>query len=164
MAKSKTGDKKNAGKHAAPKKTAPRKTAKEGFGNNPVRIIVENPIKIVVELVIRDLREPSAEEANMLGGEDKPKIAYEFKGEKISVLSLEIQGKKVSSPGSSGSVTLDFIPLSGFITVAAKATGGAPDSNGSLQLKFQQKELFSPAEEFNFSGSIGSINTKAKIS
>jgi hypothetical protein len=156
-------------KKAVRKNAVPKKAAKKSASVKAVKKTTDNTIRIVLEVVIKDyFREARSGEMagleDMLGGADKPKIAYEFKGEKISVLNLTIHNKSVANPGPSGSVTLDYIPLSGEINVASMATGGAPDSSGNLQLKYQGRELFSPAEDFRFSGSIGHINTIAKIS
>jgi hypothetical protein len=167
--KSKANSKKAVRKNAVPKKAAKKadkkvakkstgvKRSKEGFGNNPIRIILE--------LVISDrstVRLLSADD--MLGGAPPPEISYEFDTENMDVSSLTIHGKKVDNPAKSGTVTLDSYPFQGLMRVNANGTGSLPQSKGTLQLKYQNKELFSPAERFSFTGSMGFINTTAKLS
>ncbi len=147
---------------AKPKAAAKSKSAREKTVADkplPLRVVIEKPIRVIIELIIKDERTAEA----LLGGEAKPVINYAFDLKQCVVTNLSIQNKSVQDPPSSGSIILDHLPLSGNIRVSAMATGAAATSTGTLQLTYQQRTLFNPAEPFKFSGAMGFIETNTKL-
>lgn len=115
------------------------------------------PIKIIIEVVLKDERSGGIATANLLGGAGAA-IAYQItksEGSTITVLNLTIETKSQATPGSSGTITLDFIPPTNKILVSSMATG---TGSATLQLVFKDKNLFASPVSYNFRGETGFIN------
>ena len=154
-----------------PKKKAAKKSATPPARKKTIKSKGDQPIRIILEVIIKDERSATTGGAAallsapnaLLGGAGGPTIKYQLSRTQITLLRLDIGDKTVANPPDSGSVSLDSYPLSGQIHVYASATGGSPQSTGTLQLTCNQKNLFNPAEPFVFTGSAGTINTTAKL-
>ncbi|SEJ41593.1 hypothetical protein SAMN04487995_4578 [Dyadobacter koreensis] len=124
-----------------------------------IRNLLGKSIKITLEIIVKENNEQLST-VSLSGGADKASIKYEFTRDQITLINISIENKSVPTPADTGNVELDFIPLSGQITVSAIATG---NGTGTLQLIYLGKNLLTQPIDFNFSGGHGTINQLVKI-
>jgi len=143
-------------KKAAPKKKSPP----------PKKIIKEQPpIRIIVEVVVRFEGLSADNKFKILSVAGATEVltgnfSYAFQRQGITILTFSIDDYIINNPPDSGSFQKDVtdpnVPQKVRLQVTARED--SPGGNGTISLKFENKDVFATPEPIPFSGGVGKIN------
>ncbi|MEO8769962.1 MAG: hypothetical protein ABI402_07750 [Ferruginibacter sp.] len=97
--------------------------------------------------------------------EAAPNFTFSFQRIGVTVLSLHVESFQQSMPPDAG---IFFVPIldpsdEPEIRVTVIARQDSPGGSGSLSLKFNGKDVYSPSRDFDFKGGMGGITELIKL-